>query len=138
MRLEPYLYFNGRTEEALVFYQHAINAETLSVLRFKDSPDGVTTTPEWQHKIMHSTFRIGASIIMASDGVNSAPQVFSGFSIAIVADDDASGQRMFEALSVDGNVRMTWQPTFWSSGFGMVSDKFGIPWIVSVMDDLGG
>jgi PhnB protein len=138
MRLEPYLYFNGRTEEALMSYQHAIGAETLSVLRFEDSPESVNATPEWKHKIMHSTFRIGSSIIMASDGVNAAPQVFSGFAIAIVADDDESGQRMFDALSVGGNVRMAWQPTFWSSGFGMISDKFGIPWIVSVMDDLGG
>ncbi|KQR90051.1 hypothetical protein ASG35_02190 [Burkholderia sp. Leaf177] len=138
MRLEPYLYFNGRAEEALAFYEHAIGAETLSLLRFKESPEGVTATPEWQDKIMHATFRIGSSIIMASDGVNAAPQVFSGFSIAIVADDDESGQRMFDALSAEGNVRMEWQPTFWSSGFGMISDKFGIPWIVSVMDDMGG
>jgi len=75
---------------------------------------------------------------MASDGVTPAPQVFSGFSISIVADDVAAGQRMFDALSVGGEVRMPWQPTFWSSGFGMVSDKFGMPWMVTVMGDMEG
>ena len=138
MRLEPYLFFNGRTEEALAFYQKALGAQTLSVLHFKDSPEGVTATPEWLDKVMHATFRIGSSVIMASDGVNPAPQFFSGFSISIVADDVASGQRMFDALSAGGEVRMPWQPTFWSSGFGMVSDKFGMPWMVTVMGDMEG
>ncbi|CAN7256664.1 VOC family protein [Caballeronia sp. dw_19] len=138
MRLEPYLFFNGRTEEALAFYQKALGAETLSVLHFKDSPEGVKATPEWLDKVMHATFRIGASLIMASDGVNAAPQVFSGFSISISADDLASGEKMFTALSDGGDVRMAWQRTFWTSGFGMVCDRFGIPWMVTVMDDLGG
>jgi PhnB protein len=138
MRLEPYLFFNGRTEEALAFYQKALGAETLSVLHFKDSPEGVKATPEWLDKVMHATFRIGASLIMASDGVNAAPQVFSGFSISISADDVASGEKMFTALSDGGDVRMAWQRTFWTSGFGMVCDRFGIPWMVTVMDDLGG
>ena len=138
MRLEPYLFFNGRTEEALAFYQKALGAQTLSVLQFKDSPEGVNATPEWLDKVMHATFRIGSSLIMASDGVNATPQVFSGFSISIAADDVESGQKMFEALSDGGNVRMAWQRTFWTSGFGMVSDRFGIPWMVTVMDDLEG
>src|SRR5471032_511799 len=131
MRLEPYLFFNGRAEKAL-------GAETLSVLLFKDSPEGVNATPEWLDKVMHATFRIGQSLIMASDGVNATPQVFSGFSISIAADDVESGQKMFTALSEGGDVRMAWQRTFWTSGFGMVSDRFGIPWMVTVMDDLEG
>ena len=138
MRLEPYLFFNGRTEEALAFYQKALGAQTLSVLQFKDSPEGVNATPEWLDKVMHATFRIGSSLIMASDGVNATPQVFSGFSISIAADDVESGQKMFAALSEGGDIRMAWQRTFWTSGFGMVSDRFGIPWMVTVMDDLGG
>jgi len=138
MRLEPYLFFNGRTEEALAFYQKALGAQTLSVLQFKDSPEGVKATPEWLDKVMHATFRIGSSLIMASDGVNATPQVFSGFSISIAADDVESGQKMFAALSEGGDIRMAWQRTFWTSGFGMVSDRFGIPWMVSVMDDLEG
>jgi len=138
MRLEPYLFFNGRTEEALAFYQKALGAETLSVLHFKDSPEGVNATPEWLDKVMHATFRIGSSLIMASDGVNATPQIFSGFSISIAADDVESGHKMFAALSDGGDIRMAWQPTFWTSGFGMISDRFGIPWMVSVMDDLEG
>jgi PhnB protein len=138
MRLEPYLFFNGRTEEALAFYQKSLGAETLSVLHFKDSPEGVNATPEWMDKVMHATFRIGQSLIMASDGVNATPQIFSGFSISIAADDVEAGHKIFTALSDGGVVRMAWQATFWTSGFGMVSDKFGIPWMVTVMDDLEG
>jgi PhnB protein len=73
MRLEAYLYFNGRTEEALAFYGRTIAAQTLSMMRFRDSPEGTTTTPEWQDKIMHATFRIGSSLIMVSDGVHAEP-----------------------------------------------------------------
>jgi len=138
MRIEPYLFFNGRTEEALAFYQNALGAETLSVMHFKDSPEGVNATPDWLGKVMHATFRIGSSLIMATDGVNATPQVFSGFSISISADDVESGEKMFTALSDGGTIRMAWQRTFWTSGFGMVSDRFGIPWMVTVMDDLGG
>ena len=138
MRLEPYLFFNGRTEEAPAFYQTALGAETLSVLHFKDSPEGVNAAPEWLDKVMHATFRKGQSLIMASDGVNAAPQVFSGFSISRAADDVESGHKIFAALSNGGDVRMAWQRTFWTSAFGMVSDRFGIPWMVSVVDDLEG
>jgi len=107
------------------------------VLHFKDSPEGVNATSEWPDKVMHATFRIGPSVIMASDGVDAAPQVFSGFSISIAADDIESGQGMFDALRVGGDVRRAWQPTFWTSGFGMVFDRFGMPWMVTVMDGLG-
>jgi|SRR5580692_11399703 PhnB protein len=134
MRLEAYLYFNGRTEEALAFYGRAVGAQTLSVMRFKDSPEAATTTPEWADKIMHATFRIGSSVIMVSDGVHAAPQTYSGFSLSIAADDAASGRKMFDALSEGGEVRMPWQATFWTSGFGMVTDKFGLPWMVNVAD----
>jgi PhnB protein len=136
MRLEAYLFFNGRTEEALAFYGDAIGAKTLSILRFKDSPETTNATPEWQDKIMHATFAIGSSVIMASDGVHNAPQAYAGFSVSIIADDVESGEKMFAALSKGGDVRMPWQPTFWTSGFGMVSDKFGMPWMVAVDDDL--
>jgi PhnB protein len=136
MRLEAYLFFNGRTEEALAFYAEAIGAETLSLLRFKDSPEATNATPEWQDKVMHATFSIGSSVIMASDGVHAAPQKYSGFSVSIIADDFSSGEKMFAALSKGGEIRMPWQPTFWTKGFGMISDKFGMPWMVAVDDDL--
>ena len=136
MRLEAYLFFNGRTEEALNFYREAIGAEILSLLRFKDSPETTNATPEWQNKIMHATFSIGSSVIMASDGVHNAPQSYSGFSVSVIADTVESGETMFASLSKGGDVRMPWQPTFWTRGFGMVSDKFGMPWMVAVDDDL--
>jgi PhnB protein len=135
MRLEAYLYFNGRTEEALAFYGRTIAAQTLSMMRFRDSPEGATTTPEWQDKIMHATFRIGSSLIMVSDGVHAEPQVYSGFSLSISVEDSVQAEKLFTALSEGGSVRMPWQATFWTSGFGMVSDKFGIPWMVTVSDE---
>jgi PhnB protein len=83
---------------------------------------------------MHATFHIGSSLIMVSDAVHAAPQTYSGFSLSIAADDAASGEKMFTALSEGGEVRMPWQATFWTSGFGMVTDKFGLPWMVNVAD----
>ena len=138
MQLEPYIFFHGTCEEALNFYAACFGGEIVQLSRMSDSPPEHQGDPSWAHKVMHATFRIGQSLIMASDGVNAAPQVFSGFSISIAADDVESGQKMFEALSDGGNVRMAWQRTFWTSGFGMVSDRFGIPWMVTVMDDLEG
>jgi PhnB protein len=135
MRLEAYLYFNGRTEEALAFYGRTINAQTLSMMRFKDSPEAATTTPEWQNKIMHATFWIGSSLNVVSDGVHAEPQVYAGFSLSISVEDAEEAEKIFARLSEGGTVRMPWQATFWTRGFGMVSDKFGIPWMVTVGEE---
>jgi PhnB protein len=132
MQIQPYLYFNGRCEEALAFYREKLGAEVLFQMRFKDAPpeQPVSQNPE---KIMHATFRIGGSELMASDGdCNESELGFKGFSLSIAADDVPSGEKLFNTLAEGGQVVMPWQKTFWSPGFGMLTDKFGVCWMVNV------
>jgi PhnB protein len=133
MQVQPYLFLKGRCEEALAFYAQAAGAETLFSLRFKDSPVPNSQPAQWQDKIMHASWRIGATTLMASDGMHDMEgEPYKGFNLSIAADDDVSGKNIFDALSAGGEVRMPWQATFWTSGFGMLTDKFGVPWMVSV------
>lgn len=132
--IEPYLFFAGRTEEAIEFYRKALGAEVEMLMRFKDSPEPppAPLPPGFENKVMHASFRIGGSRIMASDGCGETPQPFSGFSLSIAAPTEAEAQRMFNALADGGSVTMPLGPTFWSPAFGMLADRFGIAWMVSV------
>jgi PhnB protein len=136
MQVQPYLTFYGRCEEALAFYQEKLGAEVLFKMRFGEMPPDTGAPPcsaEHAQKIMHASFKIGSSIVMGSDGDLSAPAAaHSGFSISISLDDVAAGEKAFNGLADGGTVRMPWQQTFWALGFGMVTDKFGIPWMVNV------
>ena len=131
MQVQPYLFFNGRTEEALEFYRQTLGAEVLMKMRFKDAPDsppGVAPPPE---AIMHSCFRIGDSQVMASDGMTSNGQPsFAGFSLAFEAKDPADARRRFDALAQGGRVQMPFGETFFARAFGAVADKFGVSWMV--------
>ena len=131
MRLEAYLYFNGRTEEALAFYGRAVGAQTLSVMRFKDSPEAATTTPEWADKIMHATLQTPGGLVMGSDNPQGRTTKPSGFSVSVTVKDAVEGERIFKALSDGGQVHMGFEKTFWSPGFGMLVDKFDVPWMVN-------
>lgn len=136
MRLETYLFFNGQCEAALAFYRESIGAETLFLLRFKDSAEAADTPPDWQDKVMHATFRVGDRELMASDGMAGAkPKGFTGFSLSLAVDDFAAGEKLFTALSAGGQALIPWQATFWTKGYGMLSDRFGVPWMVSVAHD---
>ena len=140
MQVQPYVFFNGRCEEAMKFYGEKLGAEVLLQMRFKDAPPstGQTMPPGNEEKIMHTTFRIGSTELMASDGeCNSASPRPAGFSLSLTADDIPSAEKYFNALADGGNVMMPWQATFWSKGFGMVVDKFGIPWMVTVPHEAG-
>ncbi len=135
MQVQPYVFYNGRCEEALRFYGEKLDAEVVFQMRFKDAPPSAdfTITPGTEDKIMHATFRIGSTELMASDGDCKSPnQPHSGFSLSLTADDAASGEKFFDALSDGGQVMMPWQPTFWTKGFGMVVDRFGIVWMVTI------
>jgi PhnB protein len=132
--VQPYLYFGGRCEEALEFYKSALGAQVDFMMRFKESPEkhppGVVP-PGWENKIMHASFHIGTSAMMASDGCE-ATSKFEGFSLGVSAPTDADAEKLFNALSAGGQVRMPLTKTFWTSKFGMLSDKFGVGWMVSV------
>lgn len=134
MRVEPYLMFFGRCEEALAFYQRAIDAKLQTLMRFKDNPEPprMPLPAGWDDKVMHSGFMVGDTLVMASDGMSDQPQRSDSVTLSITADDEAQARRFFDALADGGSVFMALGPTFWSPCFGMCSDRFGVSWMVGV------
>jgi len=133
--VQPYLFFNGRCEEAIEFYRKALGAEVQMMMRYKESPEPPPpgrVPAGWDSKIMHASFRAGQTTIMASDGCSADNAKFEGFSLAISVATEAEADRIFSALSVGGKVEMPMMKTFWSPRFGMLEDRFGIGWMVSV------
>lgn len=133
MQVEPYLNLNGRCEEALEFYRDAVGAEVGALMRFKEAPDQKMVPPGAGEKVMHCTFRIGNSTLMASDGMGGGHTPIGGFSLAIGVDTVEEGRRVFNALAEGGQVEMDFAPTFWSPGFGQLADRFGVKWMVNVV-----
>lgn len=135
MHVQPYLFFNGRCEEAVEFYKQALGAEVTVLMRFKDSPDPPppgTVPPGSENKVMHANLRIGDTQVMASDGRCSGQPSFEGFSLSIAVADVAEAERLFSALAEGGQVQMPLTQTFWSPRFGMVTDRFGVGWMINV------
>ena len=132
MQVQPYLMFNGRTEEAINFYKSKLGAEVSAMMRFKESPDQSMMPPGSGEKIMHSCFKIGDTQVMASDGECGGKTNFEGFSLALNAANAAEAERLFKGLSDGGKVTMPLTKTFFSPSFGMVADKFGVGWMVIV------
>ncbi len=134
--IQPYLFFNGSCEAAVNFYRQALGAEVEILMRFKDSPEphppGMVP-PGFENKIMHTSFSIGATTLMASDGCSADTAKFEGFSLSLSVSGEAEADRAFAALAEGGQVRMPLAKTFWSPRFGMVQDRFGIGWMISVM-----
>lgn len=132
--VQPYLFFGGRCEEALEFYRAALGARVEMLMRYQDSPTphppGMIPTG-WESKVMHATFHIGATTLMASDGCEPGP-TFSGFSLSLSLPTAADAERVFAALSDGGQVRMPLSPTFWSPCFGMLADRYGMGWMITV------
>ena len=135
MNIQPYLFFNGRLDDAIAFYKDTLGAEAQMLMRYKDCPDppppGVLA-PGWDDKIMHSCLKIGETTIFASDGCGNLEPGFNGFGLSIAAKDEAEADRIFAALSDGGDVRMPLGKTFFSPRFGMVADRFGVLWMVIV------
>jgi PhnB protein len=117
MRVEPYVYFQGRCEEALAFYCEAIGADATVFARFED-------------KVAHAVLRIGDTTVLASDGQGAGQPDFSGFSLSLTVSDDGEAERLFSSLSDEGNVQVPMAPTPFASRLGLVADKFGVPWMV--------
>ena len=133
--VQPYLFFAGNCEEAVEFYRKALGAEVEMMIRFKESPEpppADMTPPNWGDKIMHASLRIGATTVMASDGCGPESKGFEGFSLSLAVATEAEADRYFNALTEGGKVTMPLNKTFWSPRFGMLEDKFGIGWMVSV------
>jgi len=130
--VQPYVFFNGRCEEALEFYRSAVGAEVEMLSRFKDAPEPGTTQPGMENKVMHASFRIGDTLLMASDGRCDGQPRFEGFSLSIVVPDEEKAESVFNALADGGKVTMPLGKTFWAPKFGMLEDRFGVGWMVSV------
>ncbi|SKB07744.1 PhnB protein [Prosthecobacter debontii] len=138
--IQPYLFFSGRCEEALEFYTHAIGAKIDMVMHFKDAPEPPPPdmlAPGFESKVMHASFQVGDSIIMASDGCGETEN-FSGFSLSLAVATEEEADAKFNALAEGGQVTMPLGKTFWSPRFGMLKDKFGIGWMVNVVQECGG
>jgi len=135
MQLQPYLFFDGRCEEAIEFYKKAVGAEVLMLMRNKESPDphppGMLP-PGSENKILHATVKVGESTLSLSDGHCAGKPVFEGFALSVTARDAAASQKLFNAIGEGGKVQMPLTKTFFSPSFGMVQDRFGVMWMVYV------
>lgn len=134
MQVQPYLFFDGRCEEAVDFYRRTLGAEVTSLMRWKEMPNPQPgmIPPGSEEKIMHMTFKLGDQTVMASDGRNQGRPNFQGFSLTLTVENEAKAEQLFAALSDGGQVQMPMTKTFFSSRFGMVADKFGVGWMVLV------
>ena len=136
MIVQPYLNFNGRCEEAIEFYRKALGAEVGMMMRFKESPEPPQpgmVPPGNENKILHTSFRVGDSTIMASDGRCQGKSEFQGISLSLTVAREADADRFFNALAQGGPVQMPLAKTFFSPRFGMVADRFGVSWMVIVV-----
>jgi PhnB protein len=141
MKVEPYLFFEGRCEEALDFYRMALGAQVTMLMRYKDNPDvaagqgcsdpggGPGPKPEM---VMHASFTVGETQVMASDGMGSGQPVFRGVSLSLSPASEAEARKLFDALADGGKVQVPLAKTFFSPAFGMVADRFGVAWMVVV------
>jgi PhnB protein len=133
--VQPYLFFAGNCEEAVNFYSSALGAQVEMIMRYKDSPEPMPPgmiPPGFEDKVMHSSFRVGGNTIMASDNCHPGAKPFGGFSISLSLPTVAEVDRAFHALSEGGKVDMALDKTFWSSRFGMLTDKFGVAWMIGI------
>jgi PhnB protein len=136
MRIESYLFFDGRCEEAIEFYKSVLGAEVTMLVRYKDAPDPPPpgmVAPGSENKILHASLRIGETNVLASDGGCMGQPSFQGFCLALQAANETEADRRFTALADGGQVQMPLGKTFFSPRFGMVTDRFGVAWMVNVV-----
>jgi PhnB protein len=130
MNVQPYLFFDGKCDEALEFYKKVVGAEPKILMRFKDAPDTSMVTPGNENKVMHAQVQIGDATVLMSDGRCQGKMNFQGFALTILAKSEAEADKTFAALSDGGQVTMPMAKTFFSPRFGMLADKFGVGWMV--------
>lgn len=136
MQIQPYLFFDGRCDEAIAFYRQALAAEVVMLMRFGEGPEGSSQCPDGStppaDKVMHACLQVGQTQVLLSDGFSGGKPEFRGFSLSLSATDDAEARRLFDALAEGGEIQQPLIPTFFSSSFGMVADRFGVSWMVLV------
>lgn len=130
MKIEPYLFLEGRCDEAIAFYRNALDAELLMLVRYGDSPDPQACGPVDPAKVMHAALRVGDMMLLLSDGLAGGTPRFEGIALSLAVADDAAARRRFDALADGGKVTSPLAATFFASAFGMLTDRFGVSWMV--------
>ncbi len=131
MRFQAHLNFNGQCEEAFQFYSKVLGGKVLMMMPFEGSPMADEVPPAWRKKILHATIQVGDQIVMGADASPERYQKPQGFSVSIDLADPAEAERIFQALSANAQVQMPLQETFWAQRFGMLTDRYGTPWMVN-------
>jgi PhnB protein len=130
MHVQPYLFFEGRCDEAVEFYRKALGADVVALMRYKESPDPAMCSPGTAENVMHARLRIGDTELFASDGRCSGTPSFAGFALSLEVSDEADAEGKFNALTDGGQVVMPLSQTFFARKFGMVADRFGVSWMI--------
>lgn len=134
MRIEPYLFFEGRADEAIAFYQRAIGAQLVSRMRYDEGPPDAQKCPDGSSPpgdaVMHASLQIGSTLLMLSDGFARGKPEFKGVALSLTAKDDVEARRLFDGLADGGQVQQPLEPSFFASSFGMLTDRFGVMWMV--------
>ena len=131
MRMNPYLTFSGHCETAFKLYAECLGGKIESMMTYAGSPVEEQVPPEWRHKVLHARLIVGDQALMGCDAPPDRFEQPKGFSVSLQIDAPADAERVFQALAADGTVRMPLQQTFWAARFGMLVDRFGIPWMVN-------
>ena len=131
MQLNPYMLFNGDCAEAFKFYEETLGGKIVGLFKYSETPGAEHAPPDWGDKVMHATITIGDQKLMGSDPPPGRYEAPKGMSVSISLDDRDKGERIFNALAEGGTTLMPFQQTFWAKGFGMCTDRFGIPWMVN-------
>lgn len=131
MRMNAYLIFNGQCEEAFRFYQRCLGGEIAALVRPGDVPDGTGPPAGNPGRILHARLLVGDAVLMGSDGCPERPEAHGGFHVTVNVDDPTEAERIFHALAEGGAVRSPLEETFWAERFGMVADRFGVPWMIN-------
>jgi PhnB protein len=131
VHLNPYLIFNGQCEAAFRFYEQCLGAKIVAMMTHAGTPAEAQVPAEWRNQILHARLAVGDAVLMGSDAPPDRYEIPKGFSVSLQVKDPAEAERLFQALAENGTVQMPIQKTFWAARFGMLVDKFGIPWMIN-------
>lgn len=131
VQLNPYLYYNGTCEAAFTFYAKVLGGKILAMITHAETPAATQTAPEWQQKIIHARIAVGDTVLMGSDAPPGRQAPMSGFSVTLNVAEPAEAERVYQALVEDGTIGMPIQETFWAKRFAMLTDSFGMPWMIN-------
>ena len=131
MQLNPYLSFNGKCEEAFKYYEKVLGGKVAMMMKYEGSPMADQTPREWRDKVMHARLIVGDEVLMGSDAPPDRYEPMKGITVTLGVDEPSDAERIFGALAEGGTVQMPIQQTFWAARFGMLTDRFGTPWMIN-------